>query len=73
MGHAGLLESSKDINSIRVVHVKTGKTEKGKDVVVEKGDIIIVPRKTRDVTRDYLTIIVPVISLGLTAFALITK
>lgn len=73
VGHAGLLESSKDINSIRVVHVKTGKTEKGKDVVVEKGDIIIVPRKTRDVTRDYLTIIVPVISLGLTAFALITK
>ncbi len=70
VGHAGLLESSKDINSIRVVHVRTGKTEKGKDVIVEKGDIIIVPRKTRDVTRDYLTIIVPVLSLGLTAYAL---
>ena len=70
VGHAGLLETSKDINSIRVVHVKSGKTEKGKDVIVEKGDIIIVPRKTRDVTRDYLTIIVPVISLGLTAYAL---
>ena len=73
VGHAGLLESSKDINSIVVIHTKTGKTEKGKDVTIQKGDIIIVPRKTRDVVRDYLTIIVPVISLGLTAYALISR
>ncbi|NOX38935.1 MAG: hypothetical protein GXO78_15510 [Calditrichaeota bacterium] len=70
-GFAGVLETAKSLKDIMVIHTRTGKVEKGADVIVEKGDIVIVPRRNRELLKDYLAIITPIISLGISAYALI--
>ena len=70
-GLAGIMESAKGLNSLMVIHAKTGKVDKGKDVVVRNGDIVVVPRRSRESFKDILSILTPIISIGLSAAALI--
>jgi len=70
-GFAGLLETSKGLDNIYVIHTRTGEIEKGADVIVGNGDIVVVPRRSREVFKDYLSVLMPIISVGLSAYALI--
>lgn len=69
-GAAGLLETAKDLDELFVIRTKTGKVEKGENVVVDNGDIVVVPRKSREAFKDILTILTPIISIGISAVAL---
>lgn len=70
-GSAGILETAKGLNSIYVIRMKTGKIEKGPDVIVQKGDIVVVPRKNREIFKDYMTIVTPILSMVLSTAAII--
>ena len=69
-GLAGVLETARSLNDIYVIRTKDGRVEKGPDVIVEKGDVVVVPRRPREVLKDYLTILAPIISLGLSVYAI---
>jgi hypothetical protein len=70
VGIAGALESSADAEEYLVIRMKTGETRRGGDVVVEKGDTIIVPKRGREVFKDLFVIITPAVSLLLSAIIL---
>ncbi|MBN2365884.1 MAG: polysaccharide biosynthesis/export family protein [Calditrichaeota bacterium] len=70
-GMAGLLETGKSVDNIYVIHGSNGKVEKGGSVIVDKGDIVVVPQRPRENTKDILAIITPIISIGLSTFAII--
>lgn len=70
-GLAGVLETAKDMKEIYVVRASNGKIVKGDNVIVENGDIIVVPRRKREAFKDILSIVTPLISIGLSAAAVI--
>ncbi len=70
-GLAGILESAKKIDAIYVIRSRTGTIEKGGDVIVERGDIVVVPRRPRETFKEYLSILVPIVSLGISLYALL--
>ncbi len=70
-GFAGVLETAKSLDHLTVIHSRTGRVEKGPHVIVEKGDIVIVPRRNREIVKDYMAILMPVVSMAISVFALI--
>jgi len=70
-GFAGILETARGLNSAYVIHSESGKIEKGGNAVVQKGDIVVIPRRRREVFKDYLAILTPIISIGLSVYAII--
>lgn len=69
-GMAGMTEKSKSYKNLVVIRGNSGQVLKGGDVVINKGDIIVVPRKMRESMRDYLTIITPFISVLVSSYTL---
>ncbi len=70
-GFAGVLETAKSLDDLTVIHTRTGKVEKGPHVIVQKGDIVIVPRRNREIIKDYMSIVMPVVSMAISVYALI--
>jgi len=70
-GLAGIMETAKKIEDIYVIRMASGKIEKGGDVVVQKGDIVVVPQRGRELFKDYMSILTPIISIGLSTYAII--
>ena len=70
-GKAGILETAKDLKELTVVRARTGEVLKGEDVIVESGDLVVVPRRSRESFKDVLAILTPLISIGISAYALI--
>ena len=70
-GQAGLLETSKELEHLYVIRAGSGAIDKGKEVIVQNGDIVVVPRKTRETFKDYLAILTPIISIAISAVALV--
>lgn len=70
-GFAGILETARSLSDLQVIRANSKEIIKGQDTIVLNGDIVVVPRKKRETFKDYLTILTPVISLGISAFALI--
>ncbi len=70
-GKAGILETAKSLDNLYVIRSETGQIEKGKDVIVGNGDIVVVPRRSRETFKDILTILTPIISIGISSYALI--
>ncbi len=70
-GMAGMLESAQSVNNIIVIRKVSGKVEKGGSVIVDKGDIVVVPQRSRENTKDIMTILTPIVSIGLSTFAII--
>lgn len=70
-GFAGVLETAKSLNSIYVIHKETNRVEKGDDVVVHRGDVVVVPRNARESLKDILSILTPILGIGLSSYALI--
>lgn len=71
IGRAGTLDSADDIEDVIVMRQKTGEMLRGPDVIVEKGDTIIIPKRAREIFKDYMAILTPIISIGISAYALI--
>jgi protein involved in polysaccharide export with SLBB domain len=55
IGLAGSTQETANLKSARVIHRDTGKSEKGPDREVHRGDTIFIPVSTRRTTGDYLT------------------
>ncbi len=73
VGKAGALEIAKDSESIMIVRTKTGEVLHGGDIIVQKGDMIVVPRKTREILRTYIGIVIPVVSIILSTYSILTR
>lgn len=69
-GLAGILETAKGLNDLYVIRAETGDVEYGRDVIVNNGDIVVVPRRARETFKDYLTILTPIISIVISAYAI---
>ncbi|RMG30316.1 MAG: hypothetical protein D6732_16350 [Methanobacteriota archaeon] len=70
-GLAGILETAKGLDALIVIHSETGEVEKGRNVIVHNGDIVVVPRRARESFKDILSILTPILSIGLSAYAVI--
>lgn len=70
-GFAGVLETAKNLNSIYIIHKETDTIEKGANTIVHRGDVVVVPRNARESLKDFLAILTPLISIGLSSYALI--
>ena len=70
-GFGGVLETAKNLNSVYVIHKETNRIEKGANVVVHRGDVVVVPRNARESLKEILAILTPIISIGLSSYALI--
>jgi len=68
-GMAGGDYQSGTIHGVKVLHVRTGKTEKGPDAVVEPGDIVDLPQNWGNRFRNYLTIVSTITSMVIAAKA----
>jgi len=70
-GMSGPMESARSVDKIYVIRGLTGEVVKGGDVVVEKGDVVVVPQRGRENTKDIMAILTPVISITFSMIALI--
>jgi protein involved in polysaccharide export with SLBB domain len=70
-GMGGLRETAQSIDKIEVVHVLNGSKEKGGNVIVQKGDMVVVPQRRRENTKDVLAILTPIFSITISTIALI--
>jgi protein involved in polysaccharide export with SLBB domain len=70
-GMAGVLETAQSIDKITVVRASLGQIIDGGETVVGKGDVIVVPQRRRENVKDILAILTPIISIGLSTFAII--
>lgn len=68
--NAGLTSLSGSLDRIMVVREKTGKVETGRNVIVERGDHVIIPSSKRQIFKDYFEIITSAASL-IVSFAVV--
>jgi len=68
IGMAG--KTSDGSNDVKVRKRKTGKVVKGLDVDIDRGDIVIVPRKWHLKVRDFLQSLIPITSILIAAKAI---
>ena len=73
IGRAGALDSAVGDDKIIVVRQNSGKVLKGGDVIIEKGDTIILPKRAREVFKDYISILAPIVTLAIATLALVQK
>jgi protein involved in polysaccharide export with SLBB domain len=70
-GMAGILETAQSVDRIKVVRASLGEIIEGGETVIGKGDVVVVPQRGRENTKDILAILTPIISIGLSTFAII--
>jgi protein involved in polysaccharide export with SLBB domain len=73
VGAAGALDSAVEPSDYYVIRNQTGEIVMGPDVIVERGDMVVVPQRGRETFKDYMTIFAPIISLTVAVLALILK
>ena len=72
VGMAGMTEKSADISKVKVIHNDDHSIEKGGEVIIRRGDTIIVPPKTRVNFMEYMAIVSQIATLIL-AYVAATK
>jgi protein involved in polysaccharide export with SLBB domain len=70
-GYAGMLGTSTDINKIYVIRANTNEIDYGPDIIVNRGDTVIIPKSGRENVKDVMAIITPIISITISTVALI--
>lgn len=70
-GMAGLTETAQSVDKINVFHSRDGIKESGGDVIVQKGDVVVIPQRRRENTKDILSILTPIFSITISTIALI--
>lgn len=73
VGKAGMLDTAVEIDNIVIIRQSDGQVLSGGDVIMEKGDTIIVPKRSREIFKDYMTIFAPIVSLTIAIIALVIK
>ncbi len=73
IGLAGALNTGTSENEIIVVRHDTGQIIKGPNTIVHRGDFVILPKRRREVFKDYATIFLPIISIIISTFAIIRR
>ncbi|MBD3224957.1 MAG: hypothetical protein GF313_09515 [Caldithrix sp.] len=73
IGRAGALDTASDIEDVVVIRHETGEILKGADVLVHKGDTVVLPKRGREVLKDYISIIAPIASMFIATLALIAR
>jgi hypothetical protein len=71
VGKAGALESGSDQEDYIIIRRETGETFTGGDVIIEKGDTIIVDKNGGEKFKDFMVVITPSLSLIATLLVLI--
>ena len=71
VGNAGALEGAVDPEDFIVIRRKTGEQLEGGEILIEKGDIIIVDKSGGESLKDFLIIFTPMLSLVVTVLLLI--
>ena len=72
-GYAGVLGTAKDPKDFYVIRRETNLIEKGPDVIVDRGDIVVIPKSTKENTKETLAIITPILSIMLSTVAIIVS
>lgn len=72
IGRAGALDTGVGEDGIIVIRQETGEIFKGGNVLVEKGDTVILPKRGREIFKDYMTIAAPILSLFISTAVLFT-
>jgi polysaccharide biosynthesis/export protein len=70
IGRAGALDSADDIEDVVILRQATQEILTGIDVIIEKGDTIILPKRAREIFKDYMTILTPLVSIALSTIVL---
>ncbi|HQV33572.1 MAG TPA: polysaccharide biosynthesis/export family protein [Calditrichia bacterium] len=70
-GQAGILETSRPVSDLYVIRAATGEKVEGENVIISNGDVVVVPRRTRETVKDYLAILTPVISIVISVAAIL--
>ncbi len=73
IGLAGALDTGVDENNILVVRRDTGEVLHGPHTIVNRGDMVILPKRSREVFKDYMTILLPIVSVMISTVALIYR
>ncbi len=73
IGEAGAMDSADDLASIMVLRQSGDGIAMGPDVIIQKGDTIILPRRAREVFKDYIRILLPILSLGISVYSIVTR
>lgn len=63
VGEAGLLETAADPEDYEILRRETGEVLSGGNVIIEKGDTIIVPMSGGEKFKDFMVVITPSLSL----------
>jgi len=71
IGLAGALETAEKNIKVKVIRQKSGEILEGGDVIVQKGDTIVLNKRPREVTKEYMQILAPVISMIIATLALV--
>ncbi len=71
IGIAGALETAGKSGKIKTIRQTTGEILEGGDIIVYKGDTIILNKRPREVTKEYMQILAPIISIVIATLALI--
>ncbi len=73
IGLAGALDTGAGENKIMVVRRDTGEVLHGPQIIVNRGDMVILPKRSREVFKDYMTILLPIVSVMISTVALIYR
>lgn len=73
IGLAGATDDADDVEEAIIYRQATGEILNGGDVIIEKGDTIVVPKRPREIVKDYITILAPVIYLGVNIYYIVTR
>ncbi len=73
IGEAGAMDSADDMESIIVLRQGGDEIALGPDIIIHKGDTIILPRRAREVFKDYIRILLPILSLGISVYSIVTR
>ncbi len=72
-GQAGAMDTGVEPDGYVVIRASTGESIEGADTIVKQGDTVLVPKRTREVLKDYLTVITPIASLVVTIAILLRQ
>lgn len=72
IGMAGGIPQSEDLDNAYVIRAETNEIFDGLDVIVKKGDTIVVPIRTRELFKEYVTILAPLVTMSLSLYAVFT-
>lgn len=70
-GYAGILGTASKIEKVYVIRAGTNLIERGPDTIVNRGDVVVVPKSGRETVKDVMAILTPIISIGISTIALI--